>query len=299
MNYPKVSIIILNWNGLKDTIECLESLRKITYPNYEVIIVDNGSSGNDPDVLEQKYKDYIRLIRNKENLGFAGGINIGIKYAFKKKADYILNLNNDIIVEKNFLEPLVEDMLKDERIGITGPANYCYYEPQKLFSSGRKINWWKGGTIELDLRQGPKEVDCLAGCCLLIKKEVINKIGYFYKPYFLDFEETDYCVKAKDSGFKILCEPKSKVWHKIRATLDKIPAAHCYYFYRNKLLFMRRNAPFYFEYPFYIYFSLYLIFRYLENLANKNNLMAFSIKNALIDFWQGNFGKRNLIKEYE
>ena len=95
-DYPKISIVILNWNGLKYTIECLESLKKSTYPNYEVIVVDNGSKGNDADILEEKYKGYIKLIRNKENLGFPGGSNIAIKQIIAQgESDYVLLLNND------------------------------------------------------------------------------------------------------------------------------------------------------------------------------------------------------------
>jgi hypothetical protein len=290
--YPKVSIIILNWNGLKDTIECLESLKKINYPNYEVIVVDNGSEGNDADVLEERYGDYIRLIRNKENLGFAGGNNIGIKYSLEKGGEFFLILNNDVVVERNFLEPLVEDILKDEKIGIIGPVNYNYYQPSKIISAGRRINFWKGSNIEVFSLEEPTEVESLWGCCLLIKKDVIDKIGYFYEPYFLFFEETDYCLKARRAGFKIVCEPKSKIWHKVSSTLDKIPAATTYYFHRNKLLFITRNAPSYIKYLFLFYYSVYLVLRFFETLLRGEKTKAFAIGNALIDFWQKKFGKK-------
>lgn len=296
MNYPKVSIIVLNWNGLKDTIECLESLKKITYPNYEMVVVDNGSEGNDADVLEKRYKDYVKVIRNKDNLGWGGGNNRGMEYAIANGSNFLLILNNDMAVEKSFLEPLVEDMLRDEKIGIIGPANYHYYEPQKLFSSGKKTKYWGGKIVELSLLEGPKEVDSLAGCCLLVKKEVIDKIGCFYEPYFLNSQETDYCLKADKRGFKIVCEPKSKVWHKIRATLDKIPAKDTYYYYRSKLLFIKRNAPFYMKYPLCFCCSLYLVLKFAEKLAKKDKLIAFSISTALIDFWRGKFSKKEITK---
>jgi len=292
VTYPKVSIIILNWNGLKDTIECLESLKKITYSNYEVILVDNGSKENDADVLEEKYKDYIQLIRNKENLGFTGGNNVAMRRVVERGINYVLILNNDVVVEKIFLEPLVEDMLKDEDIGIIGPANYDYYHPRKILSLGRKINFWRGSTIEVKSSRERNEVDSLVGCCLLIKREVVDKIDYFYEPYFLNFEETDFCLQARKTGFKIVCESKSKIWHKVGGVLSKTPALASYYYYRNKLLFMKRNAPFYIKYPFYFYFSVYLIFRFLEKFMGNDKEMAFSFINALTDFWQGNFGKK-------
>lgn len=293
----KVSIIVLNWNNYEDTKECLESLKEITYSNYEIIIVDNGSKDGSTQRLQKEFPEHT-YIYNKQNLGFAGGNNVGIKYAVKKNADHILILNNDVIVERSFLEPLVED-IKSEEVGIVGPAIYFYNKPEKLYSAGRKINYWKGTTAELIPFWKVREVDSIAGCCTLIKKGVIKKIGYFYEPYFLNLEETEYCLRAKKAGLQVLCEPRSKIWHRIRSTIDKIPATQYYYFYRNKLLFTKRNAPSYVKYLFYFYFSFYLIYRSLEKLVKRDRMAAFSIRNALIDFWKGNFGKGNPIKKYE
>jgi len=261
---------------LKDTIDCLESLKKITYPNYEVIVVDNGSKGNDADVLEEKYGDYIKLIRNKENLGFTGGNNVGMKYAMGKKSEFLLILNNDVVVKEDFLEPLIEDMLKDPKIGIVGPLET------------RKLPFWRKNLREIFSR---KEINMLWGCCMLIRRELIEKIGCFYEPYFLCWEEVDYCVLAQRAGFKVISEPRSKIFHKVRSSLKKIPYAEAYYYYRNKLLFTKRNAPFYSKYFFYIYFDLYLFFRIVYGLLSKKKVMVLALKNALIDFWKGNFGK--------
>jgi hypothetical protein len=293
MIYPKVSIIILNWNGLKDTIECLESLKKITYPNYEVIVVDNGSPRNEGEILKEKYSDYIQVIRNQENLGFAAANNQGIQFAQKRGSQFFLILNNDVVVEKNFLEPLVENLLKDKKIGIGGAVNYDYYQPEKMLSLGRKINFWTGGSREINSPNGKKEIDSLVGCCLLIKKEVIEKIGYFYEPYFLNFEETDFCWRAKKAGFQIISEKRAKIWHKVGRSLNKTPFLTNYYYYRNKFLFIKRQAPFYIKYSFYFYYSLWLFFQFLKNLIKKKKKLAFSFLKALTDFWQKKFGKKN------
>ena len=124
---PKVSIIILNWNGLDDTIECLESLQKITYPNYEVIVVDNGSRGNDAQVLREKFGDYIELIQNDKNYGYTGGNNIGIRYALHNSSwDYFLVLNNDTVVESGFLTELVNIAESAPSSGIAGPKIHLF-----------------------------------------------------------------------------------------------------------------------------------------------------------------------------
>src|SRR4030042_2187559 len=137
---PKVSIIILNWNGLEDTIECLNSLKKITYPNYKVILVDNGSKGNDARVLREKFGDYIHLIENDRNYGYAKGVNIGIRYALANSAsEYILLLNNDTVVAPDFLNQLVKLAESDSSVGIVGPKTYYYGSSSRLESIGARL----------------------------------------------------------------------------------------------------------------------------------------------------------------
>src|SRR4030042_7200987 len=128
-----------------DTMECLESLKKITYPNYRVVMVDNASEDNDVEVLTDRYGNYIHMIRNDKNYGFAEGNNIGIRYALEhSNPEYILLLNNDTVVHPTFLDKLVETASGDSRIGIAGPKVYSYDQPDRLQSAGGKINWWTG-----------------------------------------------------------------------------------------------------------------------------------------------------------
>lgn len=289
-NYPKIFILILTWNNPGDLRECLGHLRKITYPNFEVIVIDNASKSGTTEKVQKDFQKFT-FIYNKENSGFTGGNNIGIKYALKKNADFILIMNDDIMVSSNFLEPLVQIACSNINIGIVGPKNYFYDEKDKIFSSGRKVNYWLGRTIELNL-ESKAEVEAIAGCCFLIRDAVIKKIGYLYEPFFINFEETDFCLRARKAGFKIICEPKSEVWHKVQSTVSKISSLQSYYCYRNKALFMKRNASFYFKYLFYFYYTLYLSFRFVEKLFRGNKEIALSIKNALFDFWRGKLGKK-------
>jgi len=295
---PLVAIIILNWNNWKDTIECLESVYQITYPNYEVIIVDNCSNDDSIQrireycegriIINSKFLKYnpnnkpiyileytreqarkggnlrkekyfskipsnrkLRLILNEKNYGFAEGNNIGIRYSLKVlNPDYILLLNNDTAVNKDFLTELVKVAESDKRIGITGPKIYYYDFNGRIdvinFAGG-KMNMWKGlpyhiGACEVDKGQYNKirEVDYIEGSCILIRRSVLDKIGLIDPNYFAYWEENDLCMKASKAGFRIVYVPTAKIWHKISASTDnKIKA---YYLNRNRFIFMKKYA---------------------------------------------------------
>lgn len=229
MNNPRVSIIVLNWNGLEDTIECLESLRKMTYPNYEIVIVDNASSGNDVVVLKERYGDYIHIIANDKNYGFAEGNNIGIRYALAKQSDYVFMLNNDTIVDANFLAELVRVAEEDDKSGILGGKIYYYASPNRFQSVGGRIYWWLGyiadisGRDDVEQFERVAEQDYVYGTAMLIKRQVIEKVGLLDSSLFFGMEDYDYCARAKKAGFKVLYVPGAKVWHKQGASRKKLP----------------------------------------------------------------------------
>jgi GT2 family glycosyltransferase len=247
---PKVSIIILNWNGLQDTIECLESLEKVTYGNYEVVVVDNGSKGNDVEVLRKRFGDYICVIGNDENYGFAEGNNIGMRYALEKdNPDYLLLLNNDTVVDPDFLSALAAAAESDPTIGIVGPKVYFHGEPDRLQCAGAKINWWAGtthliGCGEVDTGQFDKmrDVDCLIGCALMIRRRMLEEVGLLYAGYFAYFEETDWCARYRRAGYRLSYAPQARIWHKRRLALGRVDEVRLYYRTRNRFLFMKRNA---------------------------------------------------------
>ncbi len=249
---PKVSIIILVYNNYIDTKECLESLANITYQNYEVILVDNGSTDGSGKKLEQEYPEHTYIF-NEDNLGFAGGVNCGIRYSMTKNADYVFLLNNDAIVDKGFLEPLVSIAGKNSSIGIVGSKIYYYSRPRIINFAGGKIDLWRGitphiGSGELDRGQyeKPTEEDFQDGCAMLIKKEVINKIGLFDTIYFLYSEEVDFCYRAKKAGYKILNVPQSRVWHKISASVGGGESFNAiYHGTKSRIIFMRKNSQLY------------------------------------------------------
>jgi len=229
MNYPKVSIIILNWNGLDDTIECVESLKKMTYPNYEVIVVDNASEGDDVRILGEKFGDYVHVIENDRNYGFAEGNNIGIRYALSKRTDYVLLLNNDTVVDAEFLTELVRVAEEDNKAGILGGKIYYYASPNRFQSVGGKMNWWLGrfkdysGQEDVGQYDQVAERDFVYATAMFIKRAVIERIGFLDSSLFFGMEDYDYCARATKAGFRVLYVPGAKVWHKQGASRRKLP----------------------------------------------------------------------------
>ena len=221
-NYPLVSIIILTNNALGYITDCLESVRKSNYPDYEIIVVDNNSKDGTPELISQKFPQ-IKLILSQKNLGCAGGNNLGFKQA---RGEILFFLDDDTTVHPELIKVIVQALESSPKIGIVGPKIYSMNEPDKILFAGGKINWLKGDSYVLgrDLRDkelsndSQKEVDFITGCALMVKREVINKIGLFSGVYFAFYEDTDFCQRAKKAGYKIIYLPFGGVWHIKAAT---------------------------------------------------------------------------------
>jgi len=293
---PKVFIIILHWQGAEDTLECLTSLKNNDYRNYQVVIIDNGS-----DEKPQAPSPEIKVIYNKKNLGFAGGNNVGIKYALEKGANYVLLLNDDTIVDKSFLSKLVEAGESKEDFGIIGPKIYFYEERNRIWSAGGKLNWlYNKGTLrgwnEIDHSQydSPKiqETPHLTGCCILIKREVIEKIGLMPEDYFLYYEDADWSLKARRAGFRCVFVPESNIWHKISRSALAESSSYIYYHVRNGLVFAQKFAPWYIK-PFVHLDALWRIIKQIIKLIffPKKQAWAKAILLGINDFYSGRRGK--------
>lgn len=244
---PKVSIIIINWNGAKDTVECIQSLKKCKYTNFGIVIIDNASRGNDVELLKEKFGSSIEIVKNETNLGFAGGVNVGINFALKSNPDYLLLLNNDTVVAPEFLELLIDQGEENPEVGILVPKITYYVTPQIIWSAGGHISRLRAsgfsygeGKYETNFNES-KFVKFASGCCLLIKAEVIHKIGLFDENYFLYLEDVDFCQRVQNAGYKILYVGKSKILHKVNVTSRKdISVLPLYYVTRNRMYFARK-----------------------------------------------------------
>jgi len=304
MKEPLVYIIILNWNGYKDTIECIQSLRKIKYKNYKVVIVDNGSTNKSVSILKTKFSD-INLIANKNNLGFSGGCNVGIKYAMVKKAEYILFLNNDTLLHKYFLTELINVAEKDKNIGIVSPMIYYANDSNVIWHTGaikknnRLYSFIDNGNKKIDRGQYKRDVsvDCVWGCCMLIKRNALKEVGYFNEDYFLYMEDVDLCIRVINKGYKIVFVPKAKIWHKVSGSSGgEGNINYAYYDTRNYLLLTRQyltNKEKVIDFFYYLKDKSYELALYVKNNKYKN---AFAVIMGIIHGITGKKGYCEMLK---
>ena len=260
---PKVSIITINWNGKEDTAECLESVKRLDYPNYEIVVVDNASADGSVEFLRERFPE-VTYIENKENLGWTGGCNAGIEYAMKNEADYVFILNNDIVVDKDCLKELVKVAESDSKIGFVGPRIYSYGEPEKILSPGVNVYYTllrrkKGERKDTGQLDKIKEVNWIDDMVLLVKRKVIENVGLYDPSYFMYFEDSDWCYRTKKSGFRILYVPTTKAWHKGSSSSGgHLNAFTAYYSTRNWILFIRKHFP-----KYYLILTLPFLFKFI------------------------------------
>lgn len=288
---PLVYIILVNYKSYLDTIECVKSLRNIEYRNYKIIIVENGSKDESYIKLKENLKDEL-IINLGKNKGFAEGNNIGIRLAMKNNADYVLLLNNDTIVEKDFLKEMV-NAFESNDVGIVG-CKINYYNNKDIISyAGGEIIWNKFKTRffrdgDKDIKyEKEKEVTFISGCAMLIKSKVIKDVGLFSNEYFMYYEDTDYCARTLECGFKLIYQPKAKIYHKISSSSGgNLSPFVLYWSTKNRQVFRRK-----FSYKikkislikfdiFYIFSRIIKISTYL--LTNKKD-EAKSIFKGYID----------------
>jgi len=250
---PTVIIILLNWNGWQDTIECVESCRKLTYPNFRILIVDNGSTDDSESVLRNRFPD-ITLIQTGNNLGFAGGNNVGIRYALEQDPAYIWLLNNDTVVQPEALSNLFNVAEQNEKTGMVGSKIYFFDDPYCIWYAGAFIDstapYRSGhrGLNELDNGQYDEieETGFVTGCSLLARREMIEEIGLLDESFFLYAEDSDWNARARKAKWKLLYSPKSIVLHKVSSSIGGICSPMMrYYLARNLLYLVAKNYPSY------------------------------------------------------
>ncbi|MCB1071591.1 MAG: glycosyltransferase family 2 protein [Chlamydiia bacterium] len=235
-----IYVIILNWNGKDDTLHCLGSLKAITTP-HQVVIIDNGSTDDSVEVISKTFPEH-HLIETGKNLGFAEGNNVGIRYALAKGAEYLLLLNNDTIVTKDFLEGFLKRDLP-----IQGGKPHLMDEPFLLDIIGGVWSYKKGVMDPVGRRDCPDQwndpliVDYVLGAAVFIKREVFETIGFFDPRFFLNYEEIDFCFRAKSAGFPSIYCPEAIYFHKKSASFCGGKPHNQYFMYRNRLLWIEKT----------------------------------------------------------
>ncbi|MEG3967136.1 glycosyltransferase family 2 protein [Microcoleus sp. T2B6] len=292
---PKVLVIILNWNQKDDTIGCLNSLKKINYPNYHIIVIDNNSSDDSVNAILQAHPT-IEVYKQKSNYGCAGGRNAGVKYA-DNQTDYILFLDNDTEVSPKFLTYLIETAEQELTVGIVSSMILYWDNPSIAWTSGGSID--RNGIVTALYYNEPQstvpnasyKVDWVPGCVLLARKSLFEEIGDFNETYFIYFEDVDWCLKAKQAGYYVVVDPRSIVYHKASQSLGgETSLGKLYYMTRNHLLFV---SQYYKGIKSFMSINLILI-EELKNIADQVKMKKFMqslIKiKAIFHFFVGKKG---------
>jgi len=242
-NFPMVSIILVNYNQPEVTYECLKSLKTLHYPSIEIWVVDNNS--NSEKRIDRKFFPEVNYIQSETNLGFAGGNNLAIT---RCKGDFILLLNNDTEVESELLTELLDTFSKHSDAGIVSPKILFYQTNTIQYAGTGAINplTCRGNTNgykEIDRGQFnyTRKTDLSHGACMMIKREVIEKVGLLSEAFFLYYEEYDFCEMAKRQGFSIYFNGLTRVFHKESVSVGKLSSLKMYYMAKNRVLFAKRN----------------------------------------------------------
>lgn len=270
-----VAIILVNYNGSTDTIDCIKSLNKIKNLKFEIIVVDNCSTDDSIEKLQKIKNNYkFTLIEAESNNGFSAGNNIGIEYAKKIEADYYLLLNNDTVVESDFLEKLLSPF-ENKNCGATISKILYFSNKNMIWYNGGNLNNKTGRTEHYDFnkmnipdQKENQKVTFASGCCLCISKEVVDKVGLLDENFFLYEEDAEYSYRILKNGFDIIYVPESIIYHKVSASTGQNSAMSQYYSVRNKYFFIKICFKGYRKFIAYAYCTVQFIFRCLKREMN-------------------------------
>ena len=252
MQECRVVTVIPNWNLKADVGDCIESLQQSGVANHEIVVVDNASTNGASDYIRENYPG-VTLFALKQNIGYAGALNVGIRHAISKNATHVFALNNDTIVPDGTIGHLIEQMQHNPAIGILAPKVVYFQHPDILFSLGAKTYPFLPVPIEFGHRWRDSkrfstimEYDYVTGCAMLIRTSLFKQVGYFDESYFMYYEDDDFCRRVRDKGYKIACDGSAKILHKASLSSKQQGAKVIYFRSRNRVLFYRRfrHGPF-------------------------------------------------------
>jgi GT2 family glycosyltransferase len=244
---PRVAVVILNWRRPGLTAACLESLARSDYPAWSAIVVDNGSGDDSVAMLGERFPG-ATVLENGRNLGFAAGNNPGIAHAMRAGSDYVLLLNDDTEVAPDLIRTLVAVAESDPRIGMVGP--------KILYADSPNVIWSAGGTISrLGVSRHRRvdepgigddepvvDVDYATGCAVLVRRGVLERVGALDERFYMYYEETEWCARARRAGFRVVYAPRARVWHKIAPNARSGAPFYYYLMTRNRLLYLRASG---------------------------------------------------------
>ena len=299
---PSAAIVLLNYNGLEDTRKCLASLERITYRPLLVIVVDNGSQEDSTGILRLEFP-WCAVIRSERNEGWAGGNNIGIRYALGKDAEYVILLNNDTVVSEELVSRLMDAARAHPEFGIIGPVINDMEYPDQVQTDGCMFNrkdapgFFQRKPVPLKRSHPPAitEVDIVNGCCMMISKRVFDTIGFINERFFLIHEESDFCLRAVEAGFRCGVIGESLVWHKHSASFNRAGNwRQRYYYVRNLFLLLRIHQTGHLEsrsqYESWLAYFRHAYHCYCLEREQHSEKGARAIAQGLCDAISGRFG---------
>lgn len=248
--HPLVSIILVNWNGLDVTLECVRSCLALDYPRFGIVIIDNGSVDGSVAAIRDTFAEEprVHLIEAGMNLGFAEGNNLGMRYASEAGAGFIWLLNNDTEVDPRALTALIDAAETHPDAGMFGSKIFLFDQPETIWFAGAGIDPIDGhsfhiGEGEVDTGQYDeiRQTEYITGCSVLARSAVADQIGGMSDDFFLYWEEVDWCARAVEAGWKLLYVPESRVWHKVSSSFSGNHQLQLRYEMRNRLLFHKRH----------------------------------------------------------
>lgn len=237
---PLLYVVVLNWNNPMDTLHCLECVARSSYPQLQIVVVDNGSSDDSVVRIRTAFPDYT-LLQNRTNLGYASGNNSGIHYSLKRGADYVVLLNNDAFVKPDTLSSLVLTAESDVTIAAAGCKVPFYDTPYRLWAAGEAF---PHGLYPLDDGRfdTPRDITYAAGCCILMRRVALEQIGLLDPRFFCYFEEQDWCLRATNAGYRIVYVPEAVVYHRVAASSGGFSPLYHYLFVRNYLYMSEKHG---------------------------------------------------------
>lgn len=297
MSHPLVAVIVLNWRKPVETMLCLESLSRITYPNAQIIAVDNGSGDESVPLIRQRFPQ-ITVLETGANLGYAGGNNVGVRWALERGAEFTLILNNDVIVDPGFIEPLIEASRLHPGPIIVTPVICELARPDIVWTIGADIDWRTGAPVrrhEGERREEwqkaePHPVTFAPGMALLAPRAAWERAGPMDEAYFLYYEEADWCFHAIRAGCRILAAPQSCVWHDAEGAEGRTSPAITYYMTRNALRFLDRNQPRPQRWASKARVIAWAVIHSLSDLYHGQRIRSRARWRALLDYMAGRYG---------
>ena len=289
MATPVTWVILVNYNGNEDTIECVCSLKATQTENVKILIVDNGSEKNDQDSIRVILDDQVEGLFLSENLGFGVANNKGVAYAVSKGAEYLLLLNNDTIVD-NELFRVFFDYADANKIFV--PAIYYFDHPSELWYAGGTISRWRGTSTHRTKLNSEGAVEFATGCCIFFHRSIVDRYGLFDKNYFMYYEDTDFSIKMQEYEVPIYYIPAARIWHKVGRSSGKINGLQEYYLQRNRLYLIYKYKRYFFVPMCMLYFIITRGLMFVTRLVRGKTLKH--IVKAVLDFKKGRYGRQSI-----